>query len=345
MNKNHYPKISVIVPCRNEIKYIEKFLNDIERQDYPSQLIELIIADGCSSDGTYEYLTNYKKMQIKVLINKRGTTPYALNMMIDEASGEYIVRMDVHASYPLNYFSLLISNIQELCCDNIGLAIKTLPANSSLIASAIAKAMSHPLGVGNNLFRTANFKEAIAVNTVPFGCFPKSVFDRYGKFDEELTRGQDAEFNQRIIQSGGKIYILPGYKIKYYARENFYKAWKMFYQYGLFRPLVLRKTKKIGSFRQIVPSLLVFSLAVFIILSIYSLKFIPVAFVILLFHFTLTATLLIVSRKYRIKEILLMSISFLVMHISYGIGYLVGLLKILMPRLFGYHDTNIKINR
>lgn len=316
----NYPSVTVLIPCRNEAKYITDCLDSILNQDYPSEKLTIMVIDGHSEDKTRELIRKFKK--VTLLENPHKHVSSSLNMGIKKVVSEYIVRMDVHCIYPSNYISLLINESIKLKADNIGLPIKTLSANQTNKSKAIAQVMSSIFGVGNSLFRTG-IKETCKVDTVPFGCFKKTIFEKLGFFDEDLIRNQDDEFNSRIIKAGGTIYLLPEPYIKYYARDNFLMLFKMFYQYGLFKPMVNDKIGKTTSYRQLIPPLFVtylfFLTLIFFDTPYNRFLFIPLFLYLLLntfFSFRLAV-------KNQIPLPFLVY-AFFVIHFSYGLGYLKG---------------------
>ena len=271
--------VSVIIPCRNEEKFISNCIDSIINQDYPFNLIEIIVVDGDSDDSTINILNKYKN--IIVLQNKKRIVPISMNMGINIAKGDYIIRIDAHCEYPVNYISKLIEYSIKYKCDNIGCVMETLPANNTNKAIAIAISVSHPLGVGNSYFRVGTEKIRY-VDTVPFGCYKKKIFDEIGLYDEELIRNQDDELNARIIKNGGKIILVPQPILKYYARTTIFQLTKMFYQYGLYKPLVNNKIGRPTTLRQFAPLLLVLATLVGLTFGIYYYKILFLTFILLL---------------------------------------------------------------
>jgi glycosyltransferase involved in cell wall biosynthesis len=321
-------RVSVILPCLNEEKYIAKVLDALVSQTYPADQTEIFIVDGGSRDRTREIVLEYcKKYQnLELLDNPRATAPFALNLGIEHSTGEYIVRIDAHCEYPSDYIATLISKIEEHRADNVGAVLETLPGSRSPIANAIAVAMSHPFGMGNSHFRTGIGKDT-RVDTVPFGCYRREIFDRIGMFDTDLTRNQDDEFNARLIQNGGKIMLISSLRVKYFARQRLTQASKMFYQYGLFKPLVNKKLDAPATMRQFVPP--AFVLAIIMSLLWYFFGYYAnegfLRMLILTYLIPALAFSIISAQKHKkYFLILLLPIVFFVIHISYGWGYLRG---------------------
>jgi glycosyltransferase involved in cell wall biosynthesis len=250
-----------VVPCRNEAAYIAGCLASILAGDYPTDRIEILVADGRSDDGTLEILRTCAAEHacIRVLDNHQRSTPAALNLAIRSASGSVIIRMDAHVLYPPTYVRRLVEALDETGADNVGGVLETVPADDTPVARAIALGLSHPFGVGNSHFRTGT-DERREVDTVPFGCYRRETFDRIGLFDEELVRNQDDELNLRLISRGGRILLLPEVSCRYFARRSLGQVARMYYQYGYFKPLVARKLGRIMTVRQLVPSLLIIAL-------------------------------------------------------------------------------------
>lgn len=323
--------VSIIIPTRNEEAFIINTLDSIMTQDYPLEALEIVIADGESDDRTKDLIKEYilNHSNVKLINNPERVVPYALNYALKIAKGDVIIRLDAHSKYPSNYVSRLVEELERLGADNVGGVWKTTPANEGAVATAIALATSHPLGIGNANYRLEN-DEIKSVDTVPFGCFPRSVFDRIGLFDTDLIRNQDDEFNGRIIKNGGEIYLIPDVEIVYYARATVSTMMKMFYQYGLFKPLVNSKLGDPATVRQFVPPLFVMFL-----MSVLILPFLPVLFTglwtgLLAFYVLLTFFVSIkvaVQNKRSILSVI-MPVIFPLIHLSYGWGYLKGFVQL-----------------
>jgi len=323
--------ISIIVPCRNEENFISGTLLSIIESDYPLKDLEILIIDGISGDKTREIVKEFEEkyqQQIKLIDNPERTVPYAMNYGIKEAKGDVIVRLDAHSIYPSDYISKLVYWLKKLNADNVGGVWDTRPANDSLEARTIAYSTSHSFGIGNAQYRISDKKEPYEVDTVPFGCYKKEVFEKIGLFDTDLTRNQDDELNARLVQNGGKIFLIPDLKIKYFARENFSKMFKMFYQYGYFKPLVNLKLKQPATIRQFVPPLFVLFLVFGSLLSFTNVLFFIIFFTILSFYLGINifVSYKISKEKQDMKLFPYLIKSFFMIHISYGIGYLKGIL-------------------
>lgn len=321
--------VSIVVPCHNEEKYIHGFMESVLANDYPREFIEILLVDGRSDDGTRGLLDAYASQHrwVRVIDNPEGFVSNAMNRGIVESSGEVIIRLDVHALYPTNYISTLVYYSEKLNADNVGGALETIPENASLSAIAISKSLSHPFGVGNSSFRLGvSDVEYLETDTVPFGCYKRSVFDKIGLYDIDLIRNQDNELNERLLLAGGKIFLVPSLKLTYFARGTYSKLWKMFYQYGYFGPLVDMKLGRRTRLRRYVPAIFVLSL----ILPFAASLCFPLMAIIgatsgglhVIANCVVSLRLAFSNRRLVLAPYLFLA--FLTAHLAYGIGYLGG---------------------
>ncbi len=327
--------ISIIIPCYNEELFIENCIHSILNFTLEKGKYEIILIDGDSTDNTRDIITRLKEKysQIKLLINKERTVPYALNMGIKEAKGNIIVRMDAHSIYPSDYISVLVDLLRSEDVDNVGGIVETLPADKTTKSQCIAIASSHKFGVGDSHFRIGS-KEIRKVDTVPFGCFKKEIFSEVGLFDLDLTRNQDDEFNARIIKKGGVILLNPAVKIKYFARNTFSSLYNMFYQYGLYKPLVNKKLQRVSTIRQLIPPLFVIGLIFGGLFSFFNINAAILYILVLFLYSILLLSIAIKSIKSvkDLKKIFLLPYSFLIIHTSYGLGYIKGIFEFIVMK-------------
>ena len=320
-------RVTVILPCRNEAAHISACLDSILGSAHPAERLEVLVVDGMSDDGTRELIEQYAKTypRIRMLDNPNRVVPTALNIGIRAATGDVIVRMDGHVVYPPEYIPRLVDALLADGADNVGGCLITLPSDGSPVAQAIAIAMSHPFGVGFARFRIGA-RDAQDVDTVPFGCFRRSLFKRVGLFDEELVRNQDDEFNHRIITKGGRVRLIPDVVCYYYARGSLGKAARMFYQYGAFKPLVARKVGRIMTVRQLVPALFVASLIGTALGTLLWPPFAAIgAGIAAAYAFCIGALAVPVARSHGLRTALWLTVALPVIHLSYGFGFLRGL--------------------
>ncbi len=324
--------ISIIIPCRNEGKFISKCLESIILQDYSKEKLEVLVVDGMSEDGTREILKGYAKkyLFIKVLDNPKKITPCALNIGIKNAKGEIIMRIDAHTTCEKDYMLKCIKYLNGYNADNVGGIMVTLPRDSSLLGKAIAIVLSHPFGVGNSVFRTGA-KEPKWVDTVFGGCYKKEVFDKIGLFNENLPRGQDMEFNLRLKRAGLKTLLVPEIVSYYYARSEFKPFCKYNFKNGLWAILPFKYTKIMPvSLRHLVPFIFVLSIIVSGVLSFFSSIFFWL-FLLIVGSYSLINicfSLKIALRKKNVKYLFTIPIIFASLHIGYGLGSIWGVVKL-----------------
>ncbi len=334
MSELAQPLISVIIPCRNEEEWIGPCLESILANDYPWQRLEILVVDGMSDDGTRAVIEKYVVAHPFVLMldNLRKITPAAMNIGIKNARGEIIFRIDAHADYPRDYISSLVRLLGESGADNVGGVSITHPGRPTVMAKAIALGLSHPLGVGNSYFRIGSSRDRW-VDTVPFGCYRREVFDRIGLFDEELVRDQDDELNLRLIKRGGRIRLSPKIVCNYYARDSLGKLWQQYYQYGYFKPLVVRKVGGVMTVRQLLPPLFVLGLIVTALVAAWS--WLGLAAFGVVAGSYLLAIAAVAARSVRCQGWAVAAALFCVfpaLHLSYGLGYVRGFVEFLVLR-------------
>lgn len=323
--------LSVICPIYNEERYIRGCVESVLAQDFPHDDLEVIFADGMSTDSTRNIVAQYAAAHpwIRLIDNPRRIVPTALNAAIRASRGDIIMRLDAHASYPPNYFSALVSAHSRIKADNIGAVCHTDVLHRSPKALAIREVLAHPLGVGNSAFRTGIDAER-DVDTVPFGCWRRDVFDRFGLFDERLVRNQDIEMSKRILRGGGRIVIIPDTYSTYYARETFGKLARNNYGNGKWNILTVWYTRELNSLspRHFIPLMFLLSLIVPLIAGFawHPLWWLSVASLA-----TYTAVISAVSTRIAGRKhlnIFYLISSFFTLHLSYGWGSLVAILRL-----------------
>ena len=307
--------VSIIIPCRNEEKYIGKCFDSIIRQDFPKENLEVLVIDGMSEDKTEEIVAKYasKYSFIKLLDNSKKFTPFGLNIGVKEAKGEIIIRMDAHANYEKDYISKCLKYLKEYNVDNVGGVIKTLPAGDTILAKAIAICLSHPFGAGTSYFRIGS-KEPREVDTVFGGCYKREVFEKIGLFNENLKRSQDIEFNLRLKRTGGKILLVPDIISYYYPKSNLEDFFLHNFEDGTWAVLPLKFVKTPLKLRHYIPLIFVLTLP----LSIW--PYIPIS----LFF---SAQIAFCEKDPRLFFV--MPLIFATRHFGYGLGSIWGLVKII----------------
>ena len=255
--------VSIIIPCFNEQNTIGLLLEAIYDQDYPRDQIEVIIADGLSSDQTRPVIAafqeNYSALAITVVDNQARIIPAGINTAIAAAQGEIIIRLDAHSTPRPDYVSRCVAALEAGLGDNVGGVWEIQPRSGGWQARSIAAAAAHPLGVGDAHYRHAT--TAQKVDTVPFGAFRRELIDKVGSFNEDLLANEDYEFNARIRAAGGTIWLDPAIRTVYFSRGNLLALARQYWRYGYWKVRMLRMYPQTLRWRQAVPPVFVLSLA------------------------------------------------------------------------------------
>ena len=318
--------ISIILPIRNETGFIKKSLDAILAQDYPHDQIEILIADGMSTDKTREIIRAYQQnhAQIHIIDNPGKIVPTGMNAALRQAKGEIIIRVDGHTIIEPDYVAQCVASLQNSDAGNVGGRMDA--TGNSPFGEVVAIATSTPFGVGGARFHYSEKEEW--VDTVYMGAWRRKIFEKIGLFDEELIRDQDDEFNYRLREAGGKILLNPKIKSKYTVRSSPKSLWKQYFQYGYWKVRVLQKHPKQMSLRQFIPPMFVFSLLISILLALATswgkwLLFL-IAFSYLIANF---AAAIVTASKKGWKHLPLLPVTYSIIHLSYGFGFLAGLAK------------------
>ncbi|HDP77858.1 MAG TPA: glycosyltransferase family 2 protein [Mesotoga infera] len=332
MEEQELPKVTIIVPTRNEVHFIEKCLNSFLISDYPEHLMEIIIVDGMSEDGTSEIVKRYCKRDKRIVLinNQKLITPVAMNLGVKASKGEYIFFSGAHSEMPSDYISKCVQHAIESGADNVGGVVKTEPRVNSPVGRAIAEVLSHPIGVGGAKFRTGVTKPT-EVDTVPFGCYKREVFDRIGFFNEKLVRNQDIEFNLRLKRAGGKIILFPDIELLYYARSTYKELWSNNYGNGFWVIVGAKYAKIPFSLRHLVPFIFILSLVLGAALSLLSVLIKTFSLLmILMYLFTVICySMSIAMAAGKWKVFFASVLAFPILHVSYGVGSFVGLFSLI----------------
>lgn len=326
-DKSVFPFVSVLIPIRNEGNYINQCLQAVSRQDFPSDLFEILISDGLSTDNTRALVAEWMKNdpRIRLFDNPEHIVPTGMNILILQARGDVIIRVDGHCVIASDYISNCVLHLQKDGVDGVGGPMHSI--GEDLVSQVTALAMSSKFGVGNSSFRTESGVTKLA-DTVPFPAYKRAIIEKVGLYDEELVRNQDDEYNYRIREAGGKILLAEDVKSEYYSRGSLKKLWKQYFQYGFWKVRVLQKHPRQMSLRQSVPLAFVLALILTLLLS-FLVSWGWLALIILLlayFAANLAASTVSASGQ-GIKKLLLLPLAFAIIHFSYGLGFLVGLFK------------------
>jgi glycosyltransferase involved in cell wall biosynthesis len=325
------PKVSVIVPCYNEQSTIRFLLEALREQTYPRAEMEVIVADGLSTDGTLKAIAAFQKdfpdLSVRVVDNANRSIPSALNRAIEAARGELILRLDGHSKPYPDYVANCVLAHAEGRGANVGGIWEIRAGADTWVAKSIAVAAAHPLGVGDALYRHARL--AVEVDTVPFGSFRRTLVEQVGFFDESLLTNEDYEFNVRIRKAGGKIWLDPSIRSVYFARSTLLELIRQYWRYGFWKWRMLRRYPDTVRWRQALPPLFVLSLIGLAFLSIYFplARLLLASEILVYFSIMILAGLHAAIQQRHLHLILGLPLAIAAMHLSWGSGFLWSILS------------------
>jgi glycosyltransferase involved in cell wall biosynthesis len=318
------PLVTIAMPAFNEEHYIEACIRSVQAQDYPPERIEILVADGRSTDQTREILAalSEEDPRIRMIDNPERLQAAGLNQIIREAHGEVIVRMDVHCEYAPSYVRSCVETLERTGADNVGGAQRARAKTA--FQKALCAALTSPLGVGGARYRSAD-QEGF-VDTVFLGAFRRRVFEAIGLYDPKAITNEDAELNQRLIDSGGKVYLSRDIEVHYYPRDSYKTLAKQYYKYGRGRARTLLKLGKFLSVRPMVPFFMVVGGAVMLVTP----PLWPLAPAAVGAYLLATgAEAIRVGRELGPTAVPRIWAMFPVLHVSHGVGFAAGLLRYL----------------
>ncbi|MBI4607010.1 MAG: glycosyltransferase family 2 protein [Planctomycetes bacterium] len=331
--------VSIVIPCREEARYIGQCLDSIVASDFPKDRLEVFVVDGMSQDGTREVVAGYSRAHpfIRLLDNPRRITPVAFNTGIAASTGDLVMIMSAHATYAPDAISKCVRYSQEYSADNVGGIWQVEPRGDSLLDRAVVAALSHPFGVGGASYRTRRGGAPCWVDTAAYGCYRRSVFDRIGLFNEALVRSQDMELNQRLKAAGGRTLLAPDVVVRYFARSDFLSFVKHNFRNGLWAVLPFLHSKVMPvAWRHLAPGAFVAALAATGALSLLWPLW-PPAFAALAAFALVAGSYLIASlaasahvalERRDARFLAVMPLAFAGLHLPYGLGSLWGLVNV-----------------
>ncbi len=320
------PYLSIIVPCYNEQATIRLLLDAILAQTYPRSQLEILIADGISQDKTRDVIAAFQgehpDLALHILDNGRRSIPSALNLAIGAARGEIMIRLDAHSMPEPDYMERCVQALETGKGANVGGVWMIRPGASGWIAESIAAAAAHPLGVGDAMYRLT--PQAGPVDTVPFGAFRRELINKIGGFDETLLSNEDYEFNARVRQSGGVVWIDPQIRSTYFARATLGGLVTQYWRYGFWKLKMLRRYPDTIRWRQVLPPIFVLSLIGLLVLSFFFplIKLILILEILCYLAALTMAGLHLALRQRKPLLVLGLPLAIMAMHLSWGSGFL-----------------------
>jgi succinoglycan biosynthesis protein ExoA len=325
------PYVSIIVPCRNEAKYIECCVRSILAQEVPGVNFEVLVVDGMSDDGTRDTLTRLADTdpRLRIVDNPQQIVSTGLNLGIRASRGRVILRIDVHTEYAADYLLQCLSVLEETGADNVG--GPWVACGRGYMGRAIAATFQSPFAVGGSRAHAPDYEGP--VDTVYLGCWPREVFNKIGLFDEELVRNQDDEFNLRLVRAGGKIWQSARIKSRYATRGSLRALFRQYLQYGYWKVRVIQKHKMPASVMYLVPGVFVLTLLILAFASII----VPIAryglgFTLGSYLCAVSAASVLTARQHSWSFLPLFPVIFACFHFSFGIGFVHGIADFVVLR-------------
>lgn len=327
--------ISIIIPMRNERAFVSRCLDSVLAQLEGRNDVEVICVDGASVDGTAEVVADYaaRDARVRLLQNPNRIVPTGMNLGIGQARGRIIIRLDGHAEYAPDYVHKCVEVLDRTGADNVGGYVDTRPGTDSPVGRAIAAATSSRFGVGGSTFRTGGGERE--VDTVPFGCYRRDVFDRFGLYDERLVRNQDIELNSRIRAGGGRVVISPEIKLTYYNRSTFAGLRQQAFNNGLWNPYTVWLVGRGLRARHFIPLLFVSSIAGLAIAGLFWRPAWALLGLELVVYGLAALGFSVGAARTSGASPGLVLLAFVQLHLAYGVGSLWGLLS--APFMFGFN--------
>ncbi|SHH94319.1 Glycosyltransferase, catalytic subunit of cellulose synthase and poly-beta-1,6-N-acetylglucosamine synthase [Clostridium collagenovorans DSM 3089] len=333
MEYSKYPFVTAIIVFRNEEKYIERCFKSFIEQSYFKDKYEIILIDGESDDNSNYIIEkliekNNSGVEIRYYKNPKRSLASGWNMAIKSAKGEYVVRIDAHGYADKDFIKNSVDtmlNMNDVAC--VGGSLNTECYTG--MGKRIAMVLSSPFGVGNSKFRYS--QKAEYVDTVAFGLYRKSIFDKVGYFDENLKRNQDNDMHRRIKEAGYKFYLNPSIKSTYISRDSVKGFLNQAWQNGKWNMKVLRNGFKTLNLRHIIPLMFVLNIILLLMLGIKIKIMRYILIFIIILHFIL-GIIFSIYKTNRLLDIVLMPIMFISLHISYGLGSIRGLFELIRKK-------------
>jgi glycosyltransferase involved in cell wall biosynthesis len=316
--------VSIVIPALNEENYISQLVESLMLSE--NIIAEIFICDAGSTDNTIEIILELEKKysKVKYFNNKNKYVSYAFNGAYKIATGKYIALLGSHAFYPASYIDKGLVYLESGEADVIGGPLNQQGKGEN--GKAIALAMSSKFGVGDTEFRTS--KEKQYVDSVAFAIYRKSIFEEVGLLNESLNRNQDDELHYRIKANGYKILMVPEMECTYYVRDSFKNLFKQYFGYGLYKPLVFKLVKEGLRIRHLIPAFFVLYLLLmpFAYFLLGPLALFPLVLYLAIAIYITNNT----SSSFFIKMKIIYAC--LILHSSYGSGFLLGLFKKEVPK-------------
>ena len=310
--------VAVVLPVRNEELTLAATVRSVLAQEVPAGL-EVCVAVGSSGDETRAVADGLAAANPRVTVvdNPRGVTPAGLNAAIRATTAPIVVRVDGHAELPADYVARAVATLERTGAVNVG-GIQD-PRGTTAFEVAVGRAMASRFGAGDARFHYGGAEGA--VDTVYLGVFRRQAIEAVGLFDESLVRNQDYELNHRLRQAGGTIWFDPALRVAYRPRGSVRSLACQFGQYGRWKRVVLGMHPRSIRWRHLVAPITTVAVAAGLLVGAWW----PLALVLPVgYGAAVAVSSLSVGRTP--GTVLRLLVVYPTMHLSWGAGFLWGLL-------------------
>jgi cellulose synthase/poly-beta-1,6-N-acetylglucosamine synthase-like glycosyltransferase len=324
------PLVSVVVPHRNDRDRIGDCLAALAAQDWPHDRLEVVVADGDSDDGSLETVRLWctRDPRFRWVRNPRRATPFGLNEGIRTSRGEIVIVLGSHSAVAPQFVRQSVDALERSGADAAGGVIEAV--GTGPVAEAVAAAVRSRFGVGSVAFRQA--KDEGFVDTIAFAAYRRDVFERIGLFDEELVRDQDDELNYRLRACGGKLFLDPRIRTRYFVRSTLRGLWRQYFDYGLWKVRVLQKHPRAMKPRHFVPAASIAVGGALLLLGLWDRRALFAAGALAAAYGAgVVGISVAIARRFGASRLPASLAVFPTLHFSYGSGFLLGLVRFL-PR-------------
>lgn len=331
---DYLERLLIVIPVRNEEKYIQRCLESVLDFDVPEEVnVDIAVIDGMSTDNTLQIVRTICSVHtnIRVILNPEIYQGPGLNKVIMDTKCDWVMRLDAHSYYPEEYLRLCYKTALDTDSDNCGGVVNTKAGNSTYSAKLVQALTTHKFGVGNSGFRTSMVQGP--ADTVPFGFFKRKIFDDIGYFNERLVRAQDYEYNRRILKYGGKIWFNPEIKITYFNQSSFPKfIRKQLFKEAPYNAYMWYLAPYTFAYRHAITGVFSLGIVIGLILSSIFQVIYYIYFSVLVLYLSLAIISSIQqAKRYRLYlHVVFLPIGFLIFHFTHGLGLLGGVMKLLL---------------
>lgn len=329
----HRLTCAVVLPCRNEAATLGVVLDAIEQQTRVPD--EIVLIDDRSTDGTASVARRWAARRGRIrltIVDGPGLGPAAaMNAGIARCESDVIIRLDGHCLPRLDYIEHSMSTLLEHGAGFVGGIWDIRPGTSTPVGRAIAAVVSHPIGSGGVAYRSPGSDGAVRdVDTAPFGCFRRALWEQLGGYDEALASNEDYEFNVRIRRAGYRVLLNPAIRSIYWSRGTLRGLGLQYFRYGFWKMQMLNKTPGAIRLRQLPPALIVPWLLLTGALAVASQH--PVAFVAAaLYPLAVAVAGLQIARK-ELRLLMPVLAAIIVEHVSWSAGFWHGVMRVMQTR-------------